>query len=146
MTSFGDFCSEFVIHAALRLVKRVSGSNVRHRMSPTLVCIAAVTALIAIVWRRKLRRNYSANQKRPPAVPGALPWVGNALQVDRLRPHITLSKWFVNFGHVYRYERKRSPASFIFPIFLFFVIAVSTAEKTRDMRPPANCSVGGIVT
>lgn len=36
--------------------------------------------------------------------PGGLPWLGNLLQLDRVKPHVTFEKWGEAFGPIFRFR------------------------------------------
>jgi len=62
------------------------------------------TLLLVLLWLIVLsrRRHRDRDVTRAPAVAGALPLLGNALKIDRRRPHFTLTDWANVYGHVYR--------------------------------------------
>ena len=75
----------------------------QYAMSAILVSVAVATMVLAIVWRHRRRQKIVNKQLMAPAVAGSLPWLGNVLNVDRQRPHITLTDWYFKLGPVYRY-------------------------------------------
>jgi len=66
-----------------------------------LLILLALLLLLAVVLLARKRRHVS-DVTGAPAVAGALPLLGNVLEIDRRHPHFTLTDWANVYGHVYR--------------------------------------------
>jgi len=66
-----------------------------------LILLLLLLSLALVLLAR--RRRHVGDVTWAPAVSGALPLLGNVLEIDRRHPHFTLSDWANAYGHVYRF-------------------------------------------